>query len=222
MTEPAGTAPRIYRALIEAMRDIATTGIAKTSKADLGGAKVNYRGIEAAMNGMCLVLIKCGISVTPTYSDLTITERAKAEGKATRFVTIKGTFTFAADDGSSVACVTYGEAMDSGDKATTKAQSVAFRTALFQQFVVPTMALDPEGDGDDDDGEILNVECRGRVEAAQTEDELRAVSKEYVPLFNKARDRDGYAEFVKLVQARGAVIKGQRTAPQKTEEPAHA
>ena len=34
--------------------------------------------------------------------------------------------------------------MDSSDKATTKAQSVAFRTALFQQFIVPTMAIDPE------------------------------------------------------------------------------
>lgn len=40
----------------------------------------------------------------------------------------------------------YGEAMDSGDKALTKAQSVAFRTALFQTFVVPLVAMDPESD----------------------------------------------------------------------------
>lgn len=49
-----------------------------------------------------------------------------------------------AADGSHVISDCYGEAMDSGDKAVVKAQSVAFRTALFQQFVVPTMALDPE------------------------------------------------------------------------------
>lgn len=139
---------KIHAALIDAMREIAKTGIAKTSRADLGGTKVNYRGIEAAMNEMCLILIRCGISVTPAYSDLSIHERAKAEGKATRFVTVRGSFKFAhMEDGSSVECVTYGEAMDSGDKATIKAQSVAFRTALFQQFVVPTMAMDPE-DGD--------------------------------------------------------------------------
>lgn len=209
---------KIHTALLEAMREIAAKGIAKTSRADLGGAKVNYRGIEAAMNEMSVVLIKCGINVTPSYSDLTVTERAKGEGKATRFVTLKGTFTFAADDGSSVACTTYGEAMDSGDKATIKAQSVAFRTALFQQFVVPTMAMDPEEGGDDDEA-ILNDECRDRVAGAQTEDELRAISKEYVQLFNKAHDRDGYAEFVKLVQARGAEIKG--SAPAK-KEAAHA
>lgn len=138
---------KIHSALVEAMKEIAKTGIAKTSRADLGGAKVNYRGIEAAMNEMSVILIHHGISVTPSYSDLSIIERAKAEGKATRFVTVRGSFRFAhMEDGSFVDCVTYGEAMDSGDKATIKAQSVAFRTALFQQFIVPTMAMDPEED----------------------------------------------------------------------------
>lgn len=204
---------KIHAALLAAMHDIAKTGIAKTSLASLGGASVSYRGIEAAMNEMSLVLIRCGINVTPSYSDLTIMERAKGEGKATRFATVRGAFTFAADDGSHVICSTYGEAMDSGDKAITKAQSVAFRTALFQQFVVPTMAMDPE-EGGDDEG-VLNDDCRERVEAASTEEELRALSKEYVPLFNKARDREGYGEFVKLVKKRGAEIKGAK-------EPAHA
>lgn len=150
----------IYTALVAAMADIAKTGIAKTSRADLGGAKVNFRGIEAAMNEMSVVLIRHGISVTPSYSDLSIQERAKGDGKATRFVTVKGRFTFAAADGSSVACECYGEAMDSGDKATTKAQSVAFRTALFQQFVVPTMAMDPEADAEDDTDDDLLAEFR--------------------------------------------------------------
>jgi hypothetical protein len=142
---------KIHAAIVDAMADIAKTGIAKSSRADLGGAKVNYRGIEAAMNEMSGILIRRGITVTPAYSELTVHERAKAEGKATRFVTVRGCFTFAhKEDGSHVDCVTYGEAMDSGDKATIKAQSVAFRTALFQQFVVPTMAMDPEEGGDDD------------------------------------------------------------------------
>lgn len=141
---------QIHSATIAAMKEIAVRGIAKMSSASLGGSTVKYRGIEIAMNEMSVVLIHCGITVTPEYSELTITERAKAEaGKATRFATIKGAFTFSAEDGSSVRCVTYGEAMDSGDKAAIKAQSVAFRTALFQQFVVPTMAMDIEVDDDE-------------------------------------------------------------------------
>jgi hypothetical protein len=83
-------------------------------------------------------------------------ERAKAEGKATRFATLLGTFVFAAGDGSTMTATAYGEAMDSGDKAVTKAQSVAFRTALFQTFVIPTKAtaIDPEEDGDDEPEEV--------------------------------------------------------------------
>lgn len=141
----------IQQAMLKAMAAISATGIGKTSTANLGGATVKYRGVEAAMNVMSPILISCGITVTARYSDLQIIERAKAEaGKATRFATLKGMFTFAADDGSSVVAECFGEAMDSGDKAVTKAQSVAFRTALFQQFVVPTMAMDPEADPDED------------------------------------------------------------------------
>jgi hypothetical protein len=144
---------KIQSAVLAAMADIAVRGIAKTSRANLGGSTVNFRGIEAAMNEMSGVLIRHGITVTPKYSEARIDERAKAEpGKFTRFAMVKGSFTFEADDGSNVICECYGEAMDSGDKAMTKAQSVAFRTALFQQFVVPTMAMDPEVDDEGDDG----------------------------------------------------------------------
>lgn len=144
---------QIQECLLGAMRDIAKIGIAKTSLADTGQAKYKFRGVEAAMNEMSPIMVNNGITVTPRYSDLNIMERAKAEGKATRFVTLKGTFTFSAKDDSSVTSEAYGEAMDSGDKAVIKAQSVAFRTALFQLFVVPTMSMDTELDHDDDEAE---------------------------------------------------------------------
>lgn len=136
---------QIHTAMLAAMKEIATKGIGKTKQASQGGgANYRYRGIDDAMNEMSVVLIHAGITCTPEYSDLQIVERARDGGKMTRLVTIKGSFTFAAEDGSSVRCVTYGEAADTMDKATTKAQSVAFRTALFQQFVVPLMAMDVE------------------------------------------------------------------------------
>lgn len=136
---------KIHTAMLAAMKDIASRGIGKTKQADqAGGARYKYRGIDDAMNAMSVVLLHAGITCTPEYSDLQIVERAREGGKATRLVTIKGSFTFAADDDSFVRCVTYGEAADTMDKATTKAQSVAFRTALFQQFIVPLMAMDVE------------------------------------------------------------------------------
>ncbi len=138
---------KIQTAINAAMRDISRIGIAKTNSANLGGATVRFRGVEQAMNEMSPIMVNHGITVAARYSDLIVQERAKAEaGKATRFVTLKGAFTFSAEDDTSVTAEAYGEAMDSGDKAVIKAQSVAFRTALFQLFVVPTMSMDTELD----------------------------------------------------------------------------
>lgn len=41
-------------------------------------------------------------------------------------------------DGSIHTVTTYGEAMDSGDKATNKAMSIAYKYAAFQAFCIPT------------------------------------------------------------------------------------
>lgn len=149
MSEPQG----IHAALIGAMRDICKIGIGKTKRADAGAAKYNFRGIDEAMNEMSPILVNNGIAVTPCYSELVIQEREKDGGKFARFATVKGSFTFSAADGTSVTAEAYGEAMDSGDKATIKAQSVAYRTVLFQQFIVPLMAMDTELEGVEEGGE---------------------------------------------------------------------
>jgi hypothetical protein len=60
------------------------------------------------------------------------------------FVTVKAEFDFVcAIDGSMHTVATYGEAMDSSDKATNKAMSAAYKYAAFQAFAIPT-----EGDND--------------------------------------------------------------------------
>ncbi len=144
MNQPAA---RIYAALLAVMTDIAEIGIAKLSKNKDQG--YNFRGIEAAMNELAPILIRHKVVVVPSYSEHVETERETKNGGRMKFVKVKGAFRFvSAEDGSSVESVCWGEAFDTSDKATTKAQSVAFRTALFQTFVVPTQATAPEGDGD--------------------------------------------------------------------------
>jgi hypothetical protein len=149
---PSGR-PLIHAALLGAMRDICKLGISKTSKASAGGSSYNYRGIDAAMNEMSPILVNNGITVTPKYSDLTLTKYERDGGKFSHAVTLKGSFTFAAADGSSVVAEAYGESIDTSDKATIKAQTVAFRTVLFQQFIVPLMAMDTELDDVESGGE---------------------------------------------------------------------
>ena len=61
-------------------------------------------------------------------------------------MTVEAEFDFvSADDGSVHTARTFGEAMDSGDKATNKAMSAAYKYACFQTFAIPT-----EGDNDAD------------------------------------------------------------------------
>jgi len=135
----------IFQAMHKAMDELCRLGIGKTKKNTQQG--YNFRGIDEAMSELSPILVRNKIIVAPKYVDIKISERVKgdpADGKAMRFAEVKGIFTFYALDGSSVVSEFYGEAMDSGDKAVTKAQSVAYRTALFQTFVVPLMAMDPE------------------------------------------------------------------------------
>jgi hypothetical protein len=145
---------KIQTAINAAMRDIAKIGIGKTQTNT--AQNYRFRGVEQAMNELSPIMVNNGITVAARYSELAVAERIKgapADGKATRFVTLKGTFTFTADDDSSMVADAYGEAMDSGDKAVIKAQSVAFRTAIFQTFVVPTMSMDTELDHGEDEGD---------------------------------------------------------------------
>lgn len=61
-------------------------------------------------------------------------------------VTVEAEFDLVcAEDGSKHTIKTFGEAMDSGDKATNKAMSAAYKYACFQAFAIPT-----EGDNDAD------------------------------------------------------------------------
>jgi hypothetical protein len=74
------------------------------------------------------------------------TDRISAKGGNLFYVTVEAEFDFvSAEDGSKHTVKTFGEAMDSGDKATNKAMSAAYKYAAFQAFAIPT-----EGDNDAD------------------------------------------------------------------------
>lgn len=171
---------QIHDCIIKAMAEIAKTGIAKLGRNKDQG--YNFRGIEAAMNEMSPILIRSGITITPSYSELNVYERESKSGGKLRFVTVKGSFKFEAADGSFVVGEAYGEGMDSSDKATAKATSVAYRTALFQQFVVPTMAIDPETN--------LGVPTR--------QDELEDIAMSMVEKFDQGNEWGAYEEIAPI------------------------
>lgn len=136
----------IYDAIVNVMEDI--TSIGKNKKTS-GFATFNYRGIDDVYNVLHPLLAKHGVFVCPEVLETTREERVKPNAKGgdtvTAYVTVKVRYTFFAKDGSFVQCVTYGEAMDSGDKALPKAQSIAMKYAMFQIFCIPTEEMpDPD------------------------------------------------------------------------------
>ena len=105
----------------------------------------NFRGIDAVVNAVSPALQKYGVIVVPSVEDY---EYASVEIGKNRtvmgHVKVKVTYTFIGAGGDAIKATVVGEAMDSGDKATAKAMSVAFRTALLQTLSLPTDEPDPD------------------------------------------------------------------------------
>lgn len=137
------TQPQIFSLLTQVMTD---AGAVK--KGDYNShQKFNFRGIDAVINAVSPALRKHGVVVVPTvitsdYESVQVGQNRTVMGHAR--ITI--TYTFYAPDGSNVAATVSAESMDSGDKATAKAYSVAFRTALLQTLCLPTDEADPDSD----------------------------------------------------------------------------
>ena len=131
----------IAQALSEIMK--AVGGIAKKDKNTAQG--FNFRGIDAVVNAVSPALQKFGVVVIPSveeyeYQTVEIGRNRTAMGH----VKVKVSYTFIGANGDAIKATVVGEAMDSGDKATAKAMSVAFRTALLQSLALPTDEADPD------------------------------------------------------------------------------
>ena len=105
----------------------------------------NFRGIDAVVNAASPAFRKHGIVVVPTLNNIDY-ETVEVGQNRSRMASVRVnvTYTFHAPDGSNVASTVAAESMDSGDKATAKAMSVAFRIALLQTLCLPTDDIDPD------------------------------------------------------------------------------
>lgn len=107
----------------------------------------NFRGIDDVYNAIHTVLAKHGVFTSPEVLEMTSEERQSKGGGILVWRKLKIKYTFYASDGSSFDTVVIGEAMDSGDKASNKAMSVAHKYALIQVLCIPTVEeKDPEVD----------------------------------------------------------------------------
>lgn len=156
-TEQTPETPQIYRLIGKAMGEIGAVG--KDSVNQSQGFK--YRGIDAVYNALSPVMAKYGLFLVPEILEQTREERSSVKSqwdkeqkkyveKTTTLLwsILKIRFTMFAPDGSNVSAVVIGEGMDTGDKATNKAMSIALKYAAFQIFMIPTeeTTIDPDAE----------------------------------------------------------------------------
>lgn len=154
----------IYQSITNIMKEVGH--IAKDRKASMGsgGGSYNFRGVDDAYAALQLVMAKYGVFTVPEVLEERCEERTNSYGKALFYRILKIRFTFFAGDGSFVQATMIGEGMDSGDKASNKAMSVAHKYALLQVFLIPTVeAKDPENDSHEVEGKTK--EFSKRIEA---------------------------------------------------------
>lgn len=134
----------VYQAINRVQAALAKQGITKDRRNQQQG--YNFRGIDDVYNALSPLLAENGLCILPRILSRQCEERQTAKGGTLFYVTVEAEFDFvSSEDGSAHVVRTFGEAMDSGDKATNKAMSAAYKYAAFQAFAIPT-----EGDHDAD------------------------------------------------------------------------
>lgn len=135
--------PMIYGKIADCMRQLGAIG--KTSKNAQQGFM--YRGVDAVMNALNPVLTANHVFCVPEVLEQHREERQTRNGGNLIYSILKMCYTLYAEDGSSVSATVIGEGMDSADKSSNKAMSVAYKYAMFQIFSIPTEEMaDPDAD----------------------------------------------------------------------------
>jgi len=201
---------------IEAMRHM--TAVPKDGHNSAQG--FNFRGIDGVLNVAGPALRKAGVLPVPI---LALIERQTVEVGAKRTpmdsVYIEVIYLFYGPEADAVGVRVPGAAMDSGDKAITKAMSVAFRTALIQLFALPTQEPDPDATAYERAPalEPQALEVRAAALAATTVERLREIYEEAraVPGLGaiEVPDADGHPVLLAaLITARGEQLAAQAVA----------
>ena len=127
----------VYKAIAAIIGEMSQEGIGKDSVNQQ--QRWNFRGIDAVYNALAPKLARHELMILPRVLGRECTDRVTKNGGNMFYVVVDCEFDFvSAKDGSKHTVRIFGEAMDSGDKATNKAMSIALKYAAFQVFFIPT------------------------------------------------------------------------------------
>lgn len=130
----------VHEAWNDVMRDV--QAIRKDSRNAQQG--FNFRGIDAVMNAVGPALREHGVTIVPNSVEAKHRDFTTAKGTTMHEAIVTVGYSVIGPDGQGFTGQSVGEAADAGDKATSKAMSVAYRTFLLQALTIPTDEPDPD------------------------------------------------------------------------------
>lgn len=128
------------QAVAEVMKEVSSVGKEGFNSFD----KYNFRGIDGVMNAVGPALRKHGVVTIPVIDEIVHGTTTTGKGAVMTQIRLKMRLQWYGPAGDHVETVVWGEAFDRGDKATAKAHSVAYRTAVLQTLCLPTQEPDPD------------------------------------------------------------------------------
>jgi ERF superfamily len=129
----------VYQAIGKVGAIMSQHGISKGRSNQQQGYK--FRGIDDVLNALSAALVSAGLVILPRCTERVVVERQTAKGGAIFNVCCRVEFDLVStEDGSKHTVCTFGEAMDSADKATNKAMSAAYKYLALLVFCIPTEA----------------------------------------------------------------------------------
>lgn len=214
MTETTiAPASEIVKRLAIIAGELAKAGIGKNRKNAQQG--FNFRGVDDVYGALSPLLADNGVVITPHVLSREKTEHTTKSGGAIYSVSVTVRYVLHASDGSQLDCVVCGEAMDTGDKATTKALSGAYKYMAFQVFCIPVEGQEDADATTPEPTETLLGRVRMAIASSRNDAELAAAGE--LAKNCSAQDRD-------KLRREFAVRRAQllKSAPKTTARPAPA
>lgn len=181
--------PKVYAAIASVSAAMASRGISKDRKNQSQGFV--FRGIDDVYDALAPALKAASLVMLPRVTGREVAERQTQKGGTLFYVTLTVEYDLvSAEDGSKHTICVVGEAMDSGDKATNKALSAAYKYAAFQAFCIPV-----EGTPDADAETHQDIRPKGREHHESFDDRERARFNAKLAEFGADFRYDHVAEF---------------------------
>lgn len=132
----------VLAAIHAVLQDLAKAGVGKLKTNQ--SQNFQYRGIDDVMDALSQSLSRNSLLILPSVLEHSLTERETRNGGRVLHATVKVNYEFTCPvDGSiKLSGPWYAEAMDTGDKATSKAMSIAYKYFATQAFCIPVTGMD--------------------------------------------------------------------------------